>query len=124
MRKQFLAALFGLLLIAAPCTLDGGEAIRMQVSPMVSRAPALLTVRVMIEAPADSRFLQVVAQSADFYRSSEIPIDGPNASFLKVFEFSNLPTGTYEVTGVLLGNHGPRASVSRVAQVVPSPGYR
>jgi len=124
MKRYFLASLFPLLLIAVPCTLDGGEVIRMQVSPAVSRAPALLTVRIKIDAPEDSRFLQVIAESSDFYRSSQIPIDGPNASFLKVFEFANLPTGTYEVTGVLMGRNGPRAIVSRTAQVVPSVGSR
>ena len=85
-------------------------------------APGFLTVRVNVEAVADDRFLEVVAESADFYRSSQISIDGRNASRLSVFEFRNLPTGFYHVTGVLVGVHGPRATAWGLATVVPSPG--
>src|SRR5580765_6764625 len=108
----------------APNVLNGGDALRMQVSPAIQRAPAMLTVRVMIESSDDNRLLQVVAESPTFYRSSEVEIDGANASPLKVFQFRGLPTGVYEVTGVLVGTQGRRATISRVAQVVPSPGER
>src|SRR5262245_2869790 len=107
--RRWPVAVFLLMLLAGPRVLDGGGAMRMQMSPAVSRAPAFLTVRVMIEAPADSRVLEVIAESPEFYRSSQIPIDGVNRSFLKVFEFANLPTGTYQVTSTLLGVNGPRA---------------
>jgi hypothetical protein len=102
--------------------LDGGEPLRMHVTPAVSRAPALLTVRIIVEAAADNRSLEVIAESPDFYRSSQIAIAGRNAPALNVFEFPNLPTGRYEITGVLVGTNGARASVSRFAQVVASPG--
>ncbi|MBI3493477.1 MAG: hypothetical protein HY047_17105 [Acidobacteria bacterium] len=88
----------------------------------MSRAPALLTVRVTVEAAADNRVLQVVAESSDFYRSSQVQIGGANATPLNVFEFRNLPTGLYQVTGVLVGVHGPRATVTRLAKVDPSVG--
>jgi hypothetical protein len=124
MRKLVIAALLSMLAVTRPAIIDGSEPIRMQVSPAVSRAPAFLTVRVFVDSRTDYRMLQVSAESSDFYRSSQIPIDGRNASSLKVFEFANLPTGTYEVTGVLIGVDGPRATVSRVARVVSSPGSR
>src|SRR5262245_11407651 len=119
MRRSLLIAtmLIGCM-FAEPVGIHGREDMRMQVSPAVSSEPAFVTVRVMIEVPADSRFLEVIAESPEFYRSSRIPIDGVNASFLKVFEFANLPSGTYDVTGVLLGPDGPRASISRIARVV------
>jgi hypothetical protein len=84
----------------------------------------MLTVRVMVESSDDNRILQVVAESPTFYRSSEVQIDGANATPLKVFQFRGLPTGRYEVTGVLIGAQGRRAMISRMAQVVPSPGER
>jgi hypothetical protein len=68
--------------------------------------------------------LQVVAESPTFYRSSEVEVDGASASPLRIFQFRGLPTGVYEVTGVLVGTQGRRATISRVAQVVPSPGER
>jgi hypothetical protein len=119
------ALFFGLFVFSlAPSPLNGGEVLRMQVSPAIQRAPAMLTVRVMVESSDDNRILQVVAESPTFYRSSEVQIDGANATPLKVFQFRGLPTGRYEVTGVLIGAQGRRATISRMAQVVPSPGER
>jgi hypothetical protein len=119
------ALFFGFCVLSlVPTVLNGGEALQMKVSPAIQRAPAMLTVRVMVESSDDNRLLQVVAESATFYRSSEVQIDGANSSPLKVFQFRGLPTGRYEVTGVLLGTQGRRAMISRVAEVVPSPGER
>ena len=119
------ALFFGLCVFGlVPSTLNGGEALQMKVSPAVQRAPAMLTVRVMVERSGENRVLQVVAESDTFYRSSEVEIDGANSSPLRVFQFRGLPTGRYEVTGVLLGTQGRRAMISRVAEVVPSPGER
>jgi hypothetical protein len=119
------ALFFGIGVIGlAPNVLNGGEALQMKVSPAIQRAPAMLTVRVMVESSDDNRLLQVVAESPTFYRSSEVQIDGANSSPLRVFQFRGLPTGRYEVTGVLVGTQGRRAMISRVAEVVPSPGER
>jgi len=104
-------------------TLNGGELLRMRVTPQMVLAPGFLTVRVNVAAAAENRSLQVVAESTDFYRSSEIQLDGAHATPLSVFEFRDLPTGLYEVTGVLVGVNGPRATVSRQAKVQPSPGH-
>src|SRR5262245_4417644 len=109
-------------LLGAAAGLDGGEPMQMRLSPAVSTAPGFLTVRINVETAADNRALQVVAESPDFYRSSEISLDGRNSSRLNVFEFRNLPTGLYHVTGVLVGPHGPRAMASAIAKVAPSPG--
>ena len=119
------ALFFGICVFGlVPSALNGGEALQMKVSPAVQRAPAMLTVRVMVESSDDNRLLQVVAASETFYRSSEVEIDGANSSPLRVFQFRGLPTGRYEVTSVLLGTQGRRAMISRVAEVVPSPGER
>ena len=120
------AVFFGVSIFCflAPRALNGGEALQMQVSPAIQRAPAMLTVRVMVESSADNRLLHVSAESPSYYRSSEVEIEGANSSPVKVFQFRGLPTGVYEVTGVLLGTQGRRASISRVAQVVASPGER
>jgi hypothetical protein len=101
-----------------------GGPLRIEVSPSIARAPAAVTVRVSIESSSDNRALQIVASSANFYRSSEIQLDGAAASPLNVFEFKNLPTGMYQVTGVLRGVHGPRATMSKLAKVEPAFGSR
>jgi hypothetical protein len=118
MKKVFL----GLILLGTFSGADGAEPLRLRVSPEASFAPGYVKVQVSIEADAENRRLEVVAKSADFYRSSEVEIDGAQAPRTSVFEFRGLPAGEYQFTGVLTGAHGPRATAFRFAKVVPSLG--
>jgi hypothetical protein len=111
-----------LCVLALSAPLDAGERLAMRVTPNMALEPALLTVRTVVETDPDNRGLEIVAQSADFYRSSSVQLDGASAPRLNVFEFKNLPTGTYDVTSVLIGSAGQRAIVSRTFRVAPAPG--
>jgi hypothetical protein len=108
--------------LLAASTLNGSEPLRMRVSPELMLAPGLVTVRASVEADSQNRFLEVVAESEDFYRSSQVQLNGKDAPVLNVVEFRNLPTGMYHITGVLVGEHGPRATVLKVAKVAASVG--
>jgi hypothetical protein len=111
-----------LCVLAIWAPLNAGERLAMRVTPNVAFEPALLTIRTIIEADPDNRRLEIVAQSADFYRSSWVQLDGASAPRLNVFEFKNLPTGVYEVTSVLVGSAGRRAIVSRGFRVASAAG--
>jgi hypothetical protein len=120
--SRLIAACSFTCVLAAAGSLDGGDAMRMQVSPSVARAPALVTVSVTVASASENRLLQVVAESPTFYRSSEIQVNGERATALNVFEFRNLPTGLYQITGVLVGAHGQRAMVSKLVKIEPAVG--
>jgi hypothetical protein len=109
-------------LLAAASPLNGGEVLRMRVSPAVSAAPGFLKVQVTLQADTENRLLEVVAESPDFYRSSQVQLDGINAPRSSLFEFRNLPTGVYQITGVLVGTQGLRATVLQTARVAPGVG--
>jgi hypothetical protein len=105
--------------------LNGADVLQMQVTPAIQREPAIVTVRVNVEASPDNRQLQVIAKSPNVSRTSQVAIDGANdPTPLKVFEFRNLPTGLYEITGVLIGTQGPRGTVVRLAKIEPAIGSR
>jgi len=108
------------LTVAMPS--NAGEPLTIRVSPRAAMAPAIITVRAIIEADTDNRALEVIAQSPDFYRSSYVELDGANAQRVNVFQFRNLPSGTYEVTSVLVGSRGRRAAAAGYFQVTSSPG--
>jgi hypothetical protein len=111
--------LFAWLLMAMP--VGAGDRLTLKVSPAVSFAPANLVVRTMIEADKENRGMEIVAESADFYRSSEIELDGENAPRTNIFEFRSLPSGTYQVKAVLFdGNGQQRAQVRSQVSVVES----
>jgi hypothetical protein len=114
--------IIGVFLLAALSRTDGAEPLRLHVTPAASIAPGFVRVKASIEADSDNRYLEIVAVSQDFYRSSEVQIDGAQAPRLSEFRFNNLPAGDYEFTAILIGTKGPRARTSQSVRVLPIGG--
>ena len=115
------AALLGILMLTTTLPLGAGERITMKVSPAVAFAPANLIVRATVIADADNRAVQIIAESEDFYRSSEIQLEGDRAARISMFEFRSLPPGTYEVRANLIGADGQtRAMIRQQINVIAS----
>ena len=93
--------LCGMLILGAG-SLGADQRLTLKVSPAVAFAPANLIVRTMVEADARNRAIAIVAESPDFYRASEIQLDGDKAPRTTTFEFRSLPSGTYRITATLL----------------------
>ena len=93
--------------------LGAGERITLKVSPAVAFAPANLIVRATILADADNRSVEIIAESDDFYRSSQIQLEGERAARTNMFEFRSLPPGTYEVRANLVGADGRSRAIIR-----------
>lgn len=105
----------GLLLASASSASSIGAEDRLQidVTPRVAFAPADVTVRTIVAPDAANRVIQIAAESADFYRSSQIQLDGDHAPRTLVVHFRSLPGGTYEVSAILIDARGERTSVRR-----------
>jgi len=113
--------LFGILMLVGTLRLGAGERIMLKVSPAVAFAPANLVVRATIPADADNRAVEIVAESDDFYRSSETQLEGERAARTSMFEFRSLPPGTYEVRANLVGANGrSRAMIRQQVNVLAS----
>lgn len=110
----------GLLLLSSAAAQAGTrDPLALQVWPAVSFAPANLVIRATIEVNAENRAVEIIAESQDLYRSSEIELDGGNAPRSSRFEFRSLPSGVYEVRAILYGSGGaPRAEVRQEVHVV------
>jgi hypothetical protein len=110
-----------LVLLTTPVVTPTGERLAMRVSPSVAFAPADLTVRTTIESNASNRTLVIIAESEDFYRSSEIPLDGAKTPRTRSIAFRSLPGGVYSVRAVLMGaNDEPLAQTHQEINVVSS----
>ena len=97
------------------------DPLSLRVSPAVAFAPANLIVRATVETNAANRAIGIVAESEDFYRSSEIQLDGSSAPRTAQFEFRSLPPGAYEVRATLYDLRGdPRAEVRQEVNVIAS----
>ncbi len=93
----------------------------LKVYPAVAFAPAHVIVSATIEADAQNRAVEIIAESDDYYRSSEIELDGDSAPRMSRFEFHSLPPGTYHVKGILYGSSGLElAEVDQQANVIRS----
>jgi hypothetical protein len=101
------------------------EPLSIRVSPTVSYAPANLVIQTTIEPDTDNRAIEVVADSAEFYRSSMIALEGDRAPKTNRFEFRSLPPGEYEITAAVVGADGRhRAIAHRHVNVIGSDGVR
>ena len=120
--RVYVAAIFALISVAA----GADEKLSMRVSPAVAFAPANLNVRMTIASDSENRAIEIVAESGDFYRSSELQLDGEFAPKTNIFEFRSLPMGEYAVRAVLKGQGGRElaSSVQKVNIVDVMPGAR
>src|SRR5688500_16079454 len=82
------------------------ERLAIRVSPSVAFAPANLVVRTQVTADRANRAIEVIAESPEFYRSSEMQLDGDRSPRTSIFEFRSLPVGSYVVRAVLKGTGG------------------
>jgi hypothetical protein len=118
--RVILCGLF--LFFALP--LGAGERLSIKVSPAFAFAPANLVVRTIVEADAGNRAIEIVAESPEFYRSSQMQLDGDKAPRVTTFEFRSLPSGTYDVKATLLGDRGQALTYVRqqVSVMANGPG--
>ena len=113
------------LMLTATAAVGANPSLGIKVSPAVSFAPANLIIRTSVDPDADNRALEVVAQSADFYRSSTVTLDGDRAAKTTQFEFRSLPPGEYEISVVVTDAGGRQRAISRTqARVVESGAAR
>lgn len=90
-------ALLAMMAGAGP-VMSGDAPLTMTVNPSISFAPAELRVRLDVTPSARNRSLVVVAESVDFYRSSEMPLDAEEAPRSVTVQFRGLPRGEYYVS--------------------------
>ena len=107
------------LIVLTVLPVDGGQPLKLAVTPAQSFAPATVRVRVRLEPSAENRMLAIVADGDDFYRSSEIQLDGDQSPKTVELEFPNLPGGEYEVSALLIDAFGrQRAAAHQPARVI------
>lgn len=92
--------------MALATSLGARDRLTMRVSPSVAFAPANLVVKTTVEANEENRALEIVAESMEFYRSSEMQLDGDRAPRTTMWRFPSLPSGSYRVRAVLKGPGG------------------
>lgn len=101
------------MLLTATGAAGANEPLALRVSPAFSFAPANLVIQANVDRDADNRSMEVIADSAEFYRSSTIALEGERAPRTSRFEFRSLPPGDYEITATVIGADGRQRATAR-----------
>jgi hypothetical protein len=121
MRLRYITLCFATTSLLGVISGDATESrLRIEVTPRVSAAPAMVRVRAIVTPDASNRALQIVADSGSFYRSSMVPLDGANAAMVTETTIKNLPGGDYDVTVTLVEADGKRRVDHRSVMVTSS----
>ena len=104
---------------------SANDRLALRVTPWVSFAPADLRVRATVDQHDDNRAIEIIAESPDFYRSSEVELPGHLAPRTTMIEFRSLPSGEYNVRAIVKGRNGRALAVTQqTIKVVESPNAR
>jgi hypothetical protein len=117
MRSVATAAVMSLLVAASAQSIAGDQPLTLRVTPQVTPAPGYVRVSARILPDDDNRSLEITATSDEFSRASAVQLDGARAPRTTVFDYPNLPAGTYEVAAVLVGTRGRRAAERTLVRV-------
>jgi hypothetical protein len=110
------------LLLIAPTPAGSHESLTLQVSPRSSFAPSNLQVLVRLAPDDDNRSITIEADSEEFFRSSQIPLEGRHAPRSVLVAFRALPGGEYRVTASVFGSRGDRRARAQQRVIVLSNG--
>jgi hypothetical protein len=122
MKRSTLALCAVLLVTVATMRTDAVEQLKLDVSPMRSFAPSTLNVRVMIPAMPDHRQLEIIADSAGFYRSSFVQLEGANGPAVVSVQFRRVPGGDYTVAAIVRDGGGRQVALTHREVTVFAPG--
>jgi len=111
-----MATAIGLLLGSG--STGASEKLMLRVTPNVSSAPSTVIVKATVTRNADNRWLHIEAESGEFYRSSDVQLEGDKAPLVTEIHLNDLPSGEYTISAVLRNTLGEETVVRRTAIVM------
>ena len=117
MRIRHTILLIGATVLLGATPGDASSRLKIDASPRISAAPAVIRIRAIVTPSAENRGLKIVADSGEYFRSSFVPLDGADATSVTVTSFKNLPGGEYQVSVTLVGEKGDQAMDRRLIMV-------
>jgi hypothetical protein len=95
------AILVAVMLVSATFLAPAKEIVEIRVRGHYYAAPATVPVVVAVEPRAENRTLVVEADGEEYFRSSEVELDGEKEKRLHSLEFKSLPAGEYTLRAVV-----------------------
>ena len=105
-----------LFLVMAVAALQGSRAslaaagesthVVIRVTPTMAIEPASVRILVVVERDPENRAMRIIADSATYFTSSEVSIDGDRGPRVRSILLRDLPAGEYTFTGEVIGERG------------------
>ena len=121
-RDRFLVGFSGVLVagfLSSGAVSSGADApMTLAVRPTVLFAGR--DVRTTVRTPRDprNRELHIVVEAADYFKSSDVQLDGVDAPATHQFTWKELPSGAYRVEAILTREDGERKTVAECFAVL------
>ena len=109
--------LFVVVVLVAAAPLAGDGSARIRASPRMAGSPATVSVTVTVERRERNRALTVTIDSGDYYRSSELPLEGDKAPRSHSIRYVGLPANEYQIVGAVRTQTGSIA-IARTSVLV------
>ena len=84
------------------------QGVEVRLSARFATAQEMVRSLVRVAPHPDNRWLRVEIDSPDFFRGSDVRLDGELAARNHFFSWKSLPPGSYELVVTVLGSDGPR----------------
>ena len=97
---------------------EAGDELTLRMTPRFVSAPGFLRSLIRVVPNAENRLMRVEIDSAGYYRSSEIQLDGASAPMSHFMDWKEVPAGKYELTVTVIGASGPRTTRHLTFQVL------
>jgi hypothetical protein len=104
------------VVVSAPALAE--DRLKLTVDPTAAVSPTDVRIKARVAPNAENRVLEIVAESPEFFRSSEQQLNGASAPRVTSIVFHHLPAGDYFVTATLKASNKTIAVVKRVLSVV------
>lgn len=122
-RRRAIAATTGLLLVLTPALVmtkgksrnkatpivNSNTPLTLQVTPRMAIAGTFVQALVRVYPDNQNRLLRVSVESTNYFRSSDVTLDGADAKISHTVPLRALPAGSYDVVAVVYGSEGERA---------------
>jgi hypothetical protein len=94
-----------------------GEPVRVRVVPAFALNPADVMVETIIEPDVRNRGVEITVDSANFFTTSTVSLEGERAPRVRTTRFRQLPAGNYEVSATLVQDNGIRSKVAVTLEI-------
>jgi hypothetical protein len=83
-----------------------GDEVTLRLTPRFVSAPGYLRSLIRVTPNAENRLLRVEIDSAGYYRSSDIQLDGASAPTSHFMDWKEVPAGKYDLIVTVIGQGG------------------